>query len=136
MNDLEKQQRFVFLRAEGWSFARIAQEIQISKPTLIKWSRKFQFDVQNHRAINAEALQEKWLSTREARINALGEHLRKVETELSSRNLADLSTSRLFALADSLRRQIRRETGPIEFSTPVSDIPGDEYHDQVQDWSP
>ena len=40
MNDLEKQQRFVFLRAEGWSFARIVEELNVSKPTLINWSRK------------------------------------------------------------------------------------------------
>jgi hypothetical protein len=136
MNDAETQQRFVFLRAEGWSFARIAEEMKISKPTLIKWSRKFQFEIQNQRAINAEALQEKWLSTREARVQALGEHLRRIETELANRDLSTLSTSRLFALADSLRRQIRRETGPLEFSTPVSEIPNDEYHDQVQDWKP
>src|SRR5512146_270209 len=56
MNDVETQQRFVFLRAEGWSFARIAEDLQVSKPTLIKWSRKFQFDIQNQRAIIVESL--------------------------------------------------------------------------------
>ena len=69
MNDVETQQRFVHLRAEGWSFARIADELKISKPTLINWSRKFQFEIQNHRAINIEALHEKWVSTREDRVS-------------------------------------------------------------------
>ena len=41
MNDTQTQQRFVHLRAEGWSFARIAAEINVSKPTLINSSRKF-----------------------------------------------------------------------------------------------
>jgi hypothetical protein len=41
-------------------------ELKISKPTLINWSRKFQFDIQNQRAINIEALQDKWLTNREA----------------------------------------------------------------------
>ena len=136
MNDLETQQRFVFLRSQGWSFARIAEELKISKPTLINWSRKFQFDIQNQRAINIEALQEKWLSSRDVRVNALGEQLRKVEAELAKRDLATVPTSRLFALVQSLRRQIQLETGPMEFSTPVSQIPNEDYHEQVQDWTP
>src|SRR5436190_357051 len=135
MNDIETQQRFVSLRAEGWSFARIAEEIKVSKPTLINWSRKFQFDIQNQRAINIEALQEKWLSNREARVEVLGKQLHQVETELAKRDPTTLSTHHLFTLAESLRRQIKRETGPIEFTTPVSEIPNDEYHDHVQDWT-
>ena len=136
MNDLETQQRFVFLRAEGWSFARIAEDLKVSKPTLINWSRKFQFEIKNQRAINIEALQEKWLSTRDLRVNALGKQLQEIEAELARRDIADLSTSRLFALAHALRRQIQQETGPIEFTAPVSEIPADEYHEQVQDWTP
>jgi hypothetical protein len=136
MNDLETQQRFVMLRAEGWSFARIADELQVSKPTLINWSRKFQFDIQNQRAIITESLQEKWLATRDTRVNALGEQLHKVQEELARRDIATIPTARLFTLVESLRRQIKQETGPLQFTTPVSQIPSDEYHEQVQDWKP
>jgi hypothetical protein len=136
MKDIETQQRFICLRAEGWSFARIADELKISKPTLINWSRKFQFEIQNHRAINIESLHEKWLSTREARVSALGEQLHKVQAELSKRDLTSLTTHQLFTLEEALRRQIKRETGPLRFSTPASEIPTNEFHEQVQDWSP
>jgi hypothetical protein len=136
MNDTETQQRFISLRAEGWSFARIADDLTVSKPTLIKWSRKFQFEIQNQRAINIEALHEKWLSTREARVTALGEQLQKLESELAKRDITSLTTHQLFTLADALRRQIKSETGSIQFSTPVAEIPSDEYHEQVQEWSP
>ena len=136
MNDIQTQQRFVALRADGWSFARIAAEINVSKPTLINWSRKFRFDIQNQRAIQIEALQEKWLSNHEARVETLGKQLRLVETGLAKRDLTALSTHHLFTLAESLRRQIKRETGTVEFTIPVSQIPDDEYHEQVQDWKP
>jgi transcriptional regulator len=136
MNDIETQQRFICLRSEGWSFARIADELKISKPTLTNWSRKFQFEIQNHRAINIEALHEKWLSTREARVSALGEQLHKVQAELSKRDLTSLTTHQLFTLEEALRRQIKRETGPLRFSTPSSEIPTNEFHEQVQDWNP
>ena len=134
MNDVATQQRFVQLRCEGWSFARIAEELKVSKPTLIKWSRKLQYDIQNQRAIHLEALRERWLDSSIERVQRLGEQLRQVEAELAKRDLTTLSTGRLFHLAESLRRQISGITGPMQFSSPLRDIPADEYHEQVQDW--
>ncbi len=136
MNNAQTQQQFILLRAEGRSFARIAEDLKVSKPTLINWSRKFQFEIQNQRAINAEALQEKWLASREARVDALGEQLQRIQAELDKRDLASLPTRQLFYVAQTLRREIKRETGLLEFSAPVSDIPDDEFHEQVQDWRP
>ena len=136
MHDLQMQQRFVQLRAQGWSFVRIAKELGVARQTLITWSRKFQFEIQNLRAIELEGLQEQLLSTRESRARILTDQLRKVEGELAKRNVSDLSTSRLFALAESLRRQVLMETGPISFSIPVREIPDHEYSEQVQDWKP
>ena len=69
------------------------------------------------------------------RVNAIGEQLRKVEAELAKRDVAEVPTSRLFALAERLRRQIERETGEVKFTSPIKDIPKDEYHEQVQDWN-
>jgi DNA invertase Pin-like site-specific DNA recombinase len=37
----DKIQEFITLRAEGYSFRQISEQIGVSKPTLIKWSRKF-----------------------------------------------------------------------------------------------
>ena len=109
-------------------------ELNVSKPTLIAWSRKHQFQIQNLKAIELEALADKWLGSVSDRVNALGEQLRKVEAEMASRDVKDLSTARLYSLARSLRRQIEQAAGPVRFTSPVAEIPGDEYHDQVQDW--
>jgi hypothetical protein len=136
MSDSQTQQRFIQLRSEGWSFARIATELRVSKPTLIKWSRKFQHDIQNLRAIELEALIEKWLSTVETRVDALGHQLLAIEQELSKRDLSTVPTARLHTLADFIRRQIHRETGRLTFSSSTRDIPKDEYYDEVQDWTP
>jgi hypothetical protein len=83
-----------------------------------------------------EHLQEKWLSSLDLRVNALGEQLRKVELELAKRDVCSLTTSQLFLLANGLRRQIKREIGPMSFATPVSQIPSGEFVDEVQDWKP
>lgn len=136
MSDLETQQRFVSLRAEGWSFARIAAELKVSKPTLIDWSRKLQYQIQNLRAIALEELQEKWLASQTDRIAALGNRLRQVEDELQKRDLSSVPTRSLYSLATSLRRQLQREVGSMQFSSPVTDIPDDEFHEQALDWHP
>jgi hypothetical protein len=136
MKDHETQARFVELRSKGWSFARIALELDVSRPTLIKWSRKFQFEISNQRAVELEALQEQLIANRETRARLLAESLRQVEEELKKRNLTEVSTGRLFTIADSLRRQILRETGEVRFTSPLKDIPEEEYHEQVQDWTP
>jgi hypothetical protein len=134
MHDEKTIQRFIELRSQGWPFARLAAELNVSKPTLINWSRKHQFQIQNLRAIELEALADKWLAPVTERFNRLGEQLQKVETELAARDIKALSTPQLYTLARSLRRQLERTAGPVEFTSPVGEIPQNEFHDQVQDW--
>lgn len=134
MHDENTVQRFIELRAQGWSYARLMAELNVTKPTLIAWSRKHRFPIQNLKAIELEALGEKWLASTTDRVNALGEQLRQVEAVLRQRDVGDLTTPQLHTLARSLRRQIAQATGTTGFSVPVDEIPGDEYHEQVQDW--
>lgn len=134
MHDDKTVQRFIELRAQGWSYARLLTELNVSKPTLIAWSRKHQFQIQNLKAIELEALGEKWLAATGDHVNTLGQQLRQVEAELAQRNVADLTTPQLYALARSLRRQLETATGPTGFTVPVNEIPADEYHEQVHDW--
>ena len=136
MKDQETQQRFIFMRSQGHTFAHMAQQLNVSRGTLVNWSRKFQFEISNLRTIELEDLQEKLIATRERRARLLGDQLKAVEEELKKRNVTELSTSKLFSLAASLRRQIQCEIGPMEFTTPMKDVPGDEYIDEVQDWKP
>ena len=134
MKDQETMQKFIELRSQGWTYARLMAELNLSKPTLINWSRKFQFQIQNLRAIELEALANKWLTSVTDRVNGLGLQLQKVEAELASREIKDLSTTQLYGLARQLRRQLQEATGSVRFTTPVAEIPGDEFHEQVHDW--
>jgi hypothetical protein len=134
MKDQETIQKFVELRSQGWTYTQLMAELSVSKPTLINWSRKFQFQIQNLRAIELEALATKWLSPVTDRVNGLGQQLQKVETELAGREVKDLSTTQLYVLARQLRRQLQEATGAVRFASPVAEIPGDEFHEQVHDW--
>ena len=134
MHDENTVQRFIELRAAGMTYARLMSELNVTKPTLIAWSRKHQFQIQNLKSIELEALGEKWLDSVTDRVNGLGEQLRKIEAELARREVGDLSTPQLYTLARSLRRQIGQDTSPAGFTVPVNEIPANEYHEQVQDW--
>ncbi len=134
MHDEKIVRRFIELRSQGWPFARISTELNVSKPTLINWSRTHQCQIHNLRAIELEALANQWLSSVSDRLKTLGEQLNKVEAELAGRDIKDLSTPQLYSLARSLRHQMQQVAGPVQFTSPVAEIPHDEYHDQVQDW--
>jgi hypothetical protein len=136
MKDQETVQKFIELRAQGWSFVRIAAELGVAKSTLTEWSRKFRFEIHNRRALVLDDLQDRILGTVQSRVACLAEKLGKVENELRQRDLKELTTSQLYSLGASLRRQIERETGPIRMVTPTNAIPKDEYVDEVQEWNP
>ncbi len=132
---MAEQLKFIELRAQGWTFVRIAQEIGVSKRSLITWSRKFQFEINNLRAIELEAIQASYVATREDRIRVLGQQLAAIEEEIKKRDISQLPTPRLFSIAASLRRQILRDNSMVKLTSPLNDIPGDEYTEQVHDWS-
>src|ERR1043165_8996621 len=77
--------QFIEVRARGLSFAKIAEQIGVTKKTLIGWSRKFQFEIQNARAIELERIQHEILDTREMRVLRLGSELARVLKVLRDR---------------------------------------------------
>lgn len=136
MHSPETRQKFVERRAQGWSLVRIAAELGVARSTLIEWSRQLRFEIQNQLAIELDDLRDRLLGPRSARAAGLAEKLAHVENELRKRDLATLSTQRLFSLSLALRREIERETEGVHFVTPVKDIPDAEYIEQVQEWKP
>ncbi len=59
MTDTETQERFIELRASGYSFDKIALELGVCKTTLLKLSRKLAGEIERLKFINFEALAEK-----------------------------------------------------------------------------
>src|SRR3954454_18207555 len=106
----EQQTKFIELRAKGLSLTQVARQLNVSKRTLVNWGHKLENEMQAHYALEQEALREQLIGFREQRLRRQGELLAQVEAELQKRSLADLSTARLFTMAESLRRQILKET--------------------------
>lgn len=119
MKDQETKNRFIELRARGWSFDKIAKELKVAKQTLIDWSQKFQEEITNLKAIELEALQEKFFLTKEKRIELFGEKLKAIAEELDKRDLKDIPTDRLIELLLRYHRILKEEFTPLELTKKV-----------------
>jgi hypothetical protein len=127
--------RFVELRAQGWSFSRIAAALNVHKNTLLAWSRKHRHLIQNMRALETESLSEKCKLSRQTCLEALAEDSRRIREELLRRDLKDIPTARLVTLAASLRAEANRLNGPLQLceSIPLS-APSEESSQFTTRW--
>lgn len=98
MELLETKERFIELRAKGWSFDKIAKELGKAKQTLIDWSKELQDEIANRKALELEALYETYYLLKEAKIKKYGAILSKITNELESREFNNVPTGRLLEL--------------------------------------
>ena len=98
MATIETKERFIELRAKGWSFERIAKKIGKAKQTLIDWSKELQDEIANRKALELEALYETYYLLKEAKIKKYGAILSKITNELESREFNNVPTGRLLEL--------------------------------------
>ena len=115
MKDQETKERFIELRAKGLSFEKIAKELKVSKQTLINWSKELEIEIANLKAIELDALQEKYFLTKQAKIELFGEQLQKVKMELEKRDLSKICTDKLFDIFIKLNKHLREEAVEIMF---------------------
>jgi len=134
MTDPQAVARFIFLRSQGWSFNRITVELNVSKPTLIKWGRQHQFEIANLRATETEDLAETVFGARHERWRALAAQLKKIEEEIAKRDLEEIPASRLHGIAAQLRAEIERQVGRVRFSESTNTIPSEEFIIARQEW--
>jgi IS30 family transposase len=109
METTEQKERFIELRAKGYSFDRIAQELGKAKQTLIDWSKELQEEIANLKALELEALYEKYYLLRETRLQTFGEMLQKIKKEAEKRNLKDVPTDKLLDLLLKYNAVVREE---------------------------
>ena len=114
MKDAKTIEEFIILRAQGWSFDRIAKKLKTAKQTLINWSGTYGVEISHLKALELEALQEEYFLTKEGKIKLLGEAVKKLKTELDKRDLSDVPTAKLYELLDRYHELARGEVGEVE----------------------
>lgn len=119
MKDPALKDEFVELRAQGMSFAAIAERLGVAKSTLIAWSEDLEVEIANLRQIHVEGLREKYRMGAERRVELFGKQLDAVEGELGKRDLTAVPTERLFDLLVKLGKELNVTDTPLRFGKTV-----------------
>ena len=115
----EEQERFVELRAKGFSFEKIAAETKISKPTLIKWAGELHKEIATAEYVDLQALLEQHRLNRRAKVEETALQLEKVIKAIEGKDLSGESLKDLLCmkrdLEESLTRRAREVTAYTGF---------------------
>ena len=109
MEAIETKERFIKLRAKGWSFDKIAKKLGKAKQTLIDWSKELQDEIANRKALELEALYEAYYLQKENRLQMFGVMLTKIKKEVESRDLSEVPTDKLLDLLLKYNNQVKEE---------------------------
>jgi len=109
---MEQKEQFIQLRAKGLSFDKIAEELEVSKPTLLKWSGEFLEEVAEAQFHELDNLLNEYKVHRRNRFEKNCKLLNAVYEELEKRTdkLQKLSVPELAKLAEALEKKIEAET--------------------------
>jgi len=100
MNREEKKEQFIELRIKGETFMKISEQLQVSKQTLINWSKEEDISDQIRvaRAIKYQSLVKQFEVNKEERLKYHLNLHRKIMTELLQRDLSKVSTDKLLKM--------------------------------------
>jgi len=116
--------KFVKLRIDGKSLTEVAKELDVSKQTLINWSKEE--EVQDHvrfaRQMRVQACLHDLKLNGEAQSTFYANLYKKIQDEVLSRDLSNVSTSRLIHMMEKVDERLRKnikserflDSGPLE----------------------
>ena len=96
-NELKKV-KFVQLRTEGFTYSEISEELGISKPTLISWSRELKSELRNAFSLRKLELQKIYNLTQERQIQLQSNILNKIESAIDASDLKAIPPGKLIEL--------------------------------------
>jgi len=122
---IEQQARFIELRGKGMSFQKIAEEIGVSKPTLIKWNGELLEQVKEAQYMEFEGLVEQYGLFRKERFEiyckALNTALKEFQERAETGELKKVPTDKLLNIVDQLEKRLERDTSRELLSVRVND---------------
>lgn len=131
MKTSEEKQKFIELRVKGFSFDKIAQELGISKPTLLKWSQDYKKEIANQTYFQLEAILAQFHLEKSARMESMATILNKAIEELKSRSFEDLSGRELLSIIDHASQKLQNECASVLYVTDEYADPMDNLENEV-----
>jgi len=114
MKTVEEKQQFIQLRARGFSFEKIAEKLEVSVPTLLKWSGEFYEEVQEAQFHEQENLLNQYSVMRRNRFEVysrlLSEALQELKNRAEQNKLERMDTEKLLNLALKIEERLEQDT--------------------------
>lgn len=98
MKPYEQKVKFIELRAKGLSYRKIADELCISKSTCQAWAKELEAEIAARKQEDLEALYDSYGMSKEARIKALGDTIKRINKALEFAALVDVEADKLLRL--------------------------------------
>lgn len=89
------KQKFIQLRAEGLSYAKIIKQLHISKSTCSSWENKFADEIATLKNDWLQELYDEYGMEKEARIKALGKVLNKIDDAIDDADFSAMTPAQL-----------------------------------------
>ena len=121
MHTNETKDKFIELRAKGISLDDIATQLDISKGTAVAWSARFNARIQQLRAVELQAIQERVLNSYEQDLTYLADELKRVQQVLRERDYGYVDTQQLYWYQGALLARIDKKCAPIHIPDGAQD---------------
>ncbi len=118
MND--KQTRFLSLRANGLSYDAISQELKISKPTLIQWSKLFEAEIKDLQFESFLMIKETHAWSTKTKYEMMLKQLNKIDDAILNADLTSSSIKDLFTVKTNLLMQLETMEKKISADTKLN----------------
>jgi len=102
LTNFKTQQMFITLRAQGESFDRISKDLNVSKPTLIKWDRQYKEAIAEEKETNRMILIKQYKLYKYNQLAVFGNLLIKIRKELSNRDFTDVPSDKLVDMLERI----------------------------------
>jgi len=121
LKTIEQKEKFVQLRAQGFSYDKIAEELEVSKNTLLKWNGEFLSEIKEAEFHEFDNLLNEYKVHRKKRFEQNCKLLKAVYAELEKRtdNLQKLSVPELAKLAEALESKLEAEAQRSAIPVPI-----------------
>lgn len=110
------KQKFIQLRAEGLSYAKIGEQLNISKGTCSKWEDQLTDEIAELKKDHLQELYEEYGMQKEALIKALGKVLNKIDDAIDDADFSAMTPAQL------LDARCGRHCYTKEISTPAQEL--------------
>jgi DNA invertase Pin-like site-specific DNA recombinase len=117
MKTQNEKKRFIELRAKGLSYDKISKELEISKPTLIKWNDELKNEIANLRYFEFESIIAEYSLSKRNRLESFSIILSKALEELKERPFDEISVKDLVNIVFQMNQKIQTEVGNLKFHT-------------------